>query len=305
MEIISSYINGNTQVDILSDGTKSRTINGDSAAVIHPESLDVKITNYCDAGCNFCHERSTISGKHADLDKLSEILSSLPSGVEIAIGGGNPLAHPDLLPFLVRCKNQGLICNLTVNQKHIFTFRKELINLIQDKLIYGLGISYLSIKYLNDIAPLINITDNIVFHVIMGINKLSDIETLNSYCLSFNKKCKILVLGYKHYGFGINYYIKNKNIEDNKYQWYTGLADNFGDKNLILSFDNLAISQLNLKRYFTEDAWRQFYMGDDFVYTMYVDAVEQTYAPSSTSPSRYSFNNYSLLEFFQTHKKSA
>ena len=294
--ILYSYTNGDSQVTIFQDGTKHRLVTGSNK--IHPESIDVKITNYCDAKCSYCHEQSTIDGQHADLDKLSEILSVLPSGVEIAIGGGNPLSHPDLISFLTKCQKQGLICNITINQKHIKPYQQLIQSLIKDKLIYGLGISYLSNKPLQEISYLLSITDNLVFHCIMGINTVSDIDGLYNFCQKNNKICKILVLGYKEYGFGLNYFLKNKKIEANKYSWYTELASYFKTKNLVLSFDNLAINQLNLSRYFTKEAWSTFYMGDDGQYTMYIDAVEQKYAISSTSPNRVSFT-IDLLTYFK------
>lgn len=302
--LLHSYKNGNTTVSLYQDGTKERSFEG-VVYVEHPESIDVKITDYCDAGCSFCHEQSTRAGAQGDLNKLSQVLSCLPAGVEIAIGGGNPLSHPDLIPFLERCQRQGLVPNITVNQKHLIPFRELILDLISRKLVYGVGISYSSDLYLTAAAPILQATDNVVFHLIMGINRVSDVSDLYEFCKSLNKSCKILLLGYKQFGFGLNYYLKNKRIESNKYSWYTQLINWFGFKNLVLSFDNLAISQLNLKRYFSESAWSKFFMGNDFVFTMYIDGVKQEYAPSSTSDSitRVSFNKGSLLDYFKRKLK--
>jgi len=59
--ILHSYQNGNTLVNLYNDGTKTREYEGEPKPVF-PESIDVKITNYCDAGCTFCHEKSTRLG---------------------------------------------------------------------------------------------------------------------------------------------------------------------------------------------------------------------------------------------------
>lgn len=67
----------------------------------------------------------------------------------------------------------------------------------------------------------------------------------------------------------------------------------------VLSFDNLGIEQLNVKRFFTESGWNKFYMGDDFCFTMYIDAVKQEFAPTSRSKFRKSFSEYTLEEFFE------
>jgi hypothetical protein len=308
MKIISNYSNGNVNVKLFEDGSKIREFS-ERPNIIHPESIDVKITNYCEPIknnpiCGYCHEKSSLKGQHGDLNKLANVLSCLPAGVEIAIGGGNPLAHPDLIIFLQKLKSQGLICNITINQKHLNKYFNLIKLLILQDLVKGIGISYSDAKYLNDILPIIKLSPHVVFHVIMGINQLSDIHDLYLFCQTNNYLCKILILGYKQFGYGLNFYLKNKFIESSIYQWYIRLALFFNKINLVLSFDNLAISQLNLKRYFTEDAWNKFFMGDDFVFTMYIDGVEQIYAPSSTSNNRVSFNEMNLLSYFQKFKNN-
>lgn len=302
MKLLHSYQNGNARVRLYEDGTKEREYDGTPDAK-HPESIDVKITNYCDAGCSYCHEKSTTAGQHGDLDKLLKTLEALPAGVEIAIGGGNPLSHPQLIPFLIALKTQGIVSNITINQKHLKEYQDLILLLISEQLVYGVGISYSSKAYLEDIKPILDITPNVVFHVIMGISGVSDIDDLMVLCHAHARVCKVLVLGYKSYGFGLNYYLKNKKIEEVKYQWYTRLATYFKKPDLVLSFDNLAISQMKLKRFFTGAAWDKFFMGDDFVWTMYIDGVEQKYAPSSTSDQRMSFEEMNLLEYFQKNRR--
>lgn len=295
--LLHKYINGNTSVSIFSDGSKIREYEGEPKPV-HPESCDVKITDFCDGACSWCHEKSTTNGKHANLDDLLGVVSCLPAGVELAIGGGNPLTHPDLLPFLKTLRERGIVSNMTINQKHLNSYYDQIKYLIENKLINGVGISYSNEKYIDDIVKIINITDNVVFHLIMGINNVSDIDKLNEVCINNNKKCKILVLGYKNYGFGLNFYLKNKNIEDNKNNWYMKLASKFYNDNITLSFDNLAIEQMKLRRFFTDKAWKTFYMGEEGKFTCFIDAVKQQFAISSTANNRISFNNSNLLDFF-------
>ena len=55
----------------------------------------------------------------------------------------------------------------------------------------------------------------------------------------------------------------------------------------VVSFDNLAIDQLKLRRIFSNKDWNEFYMGDDGQFTMYIDLVEEKYALSSTSIERF------------------
>lgn len=293
-----SYINGNTKVTLLEDGTKIREYEN-TPLVIHPESIDVKITDYCDMGCSYCHESSTTKGKQGNLITLMDVIKDLPAGVELAIGGGNPLSHTELLWFLYRLKEKGLIANITINQGHLGSYQSLIQFLIKEELIHGVGISITNnnFKY---IKPLLQLSNNIVYHIICGVNQPSILDTLYNLNLSQNRDTKILVLGYKQFGFGINYF--SQEVEDNIQIWKRKLR--YYTNKLILSFDNLSIEQLEIKKWFTKEGWQQFYMGDDFQFTMYIDAVKQEYAPTSRSLQieRESFNDTTLLKYFLKNK---
>lgn len=302
MSILTKYNNGNTTVTIMDDGTKIREYDSDPNPV-HPESMDVKISNWCDGDngklCKWCHENSSPNGKHANLTKLMSILGELPTGVELALGGGVVFSHPNLYPFLCNLKQHGFITNITTNSMHLLRHKKEIVNYINKDLIKGIGITYFN-KYKEDIKSILNESDNIVFHLVMGVNSLKDIDDLYSLCMDVDKDCKVLILGYKQFGRGINFY--NKSVEDNKAKWYREIRRFLSKPGLVMSFDNLAIDQLNLKRFFTDKAWDKFYLGTDGEFTMYIDAVNEYYARSSTSIDRVSFKDHSIFSFFQSMK---
>ena len=122
--LLYKYKNGNYDVFIFEDGTKFRVGDGHFVPEF-PESCDIKITNFCDLGvdgkdeCSFCHEKSNLNGKHADLSLVVEAWKDMPKGVELAIGGGNPLSHPDFPDFAKTMSKNGYIVNLTMNQVHL------------------------------------------------------------------------------------------------------------------------------------------------------------------------------------------
>ena len=99
MKLLGTYQNGNYTVKIYDNGTKIRENDLDFFEPDTVESMDIKITNSCDKMCPFCHEASTPDGKHGDILNLP-FLDTLHPYTELAIGGGNPLSHPDLIPFL-------------------------------------------------------------------------------------------------------------------------------------------------------------------------------------------------------------
>ncbi len=291
-EILAKYQNGNTVVSIYEDGTKIREYE-DYPVPFFPESIDIKITNYCDMGCQFCHESSTIKGKHADLEKLKAVLGSLPAGVELALGGGNPLDHPDLMDFLIWCQVRGLICNMTVNQRHLSKHFATIETLLEENLIKGLGISINGHNF-DKIKELKSLSNNIVYHVIAGVHGVDILNTLYEI-----GNCKVLILGFKKFGRGTFYY--DKIVENNIIKWKDSINNYLGK--FLISFDNLALFQLNIKSHIDPEVWKNCYMGDDFTFTMYIDAVKQEYAPTSRSERRVSFNDMSLFEYFINNRK--
>lgn len=294
-KILAKYKNGNTKVIILEDGTKIRSYEG-VPSPIFPESIDCKLTNFCDLGCAFCHENSTTEGKHADLEKLIEILDPLPPGIELALGGGNPLDHPDLLDFLMWCKSKGFIANMTINQGHLEKFYWDIVHLITDDLIKGVGISITSKDY-SYIEKLKKITNNIVYHLILGIHKPTIFNELEVF-----GDPKYLLLGYKTFGRGVKYF--NPRVTKTINYWNQEITNLLNENKGVISFDNLAIEQLELESKLDSETWNKFYMGDDFVFTMYIDAVNQEYAPTSRSSysERISFKDATLINYFKENR---
>lgn len=284
MGLLGRYKNGNFVTTILSDGTKIRETKDDEFIPSFAENMDVKICNYCDMGCKFCHEGSTINGKFGNI--LNEkFIDTLHPYQEIAIGGGDATSHPDLIPFLQKLKERKVIANMTVNQIH-FEKKQELIKkLVDEKLIYGLGISL--VNPTKHFIELIKQYPNAVIHVINGVLKPSDIKALE------NNDLKMLILGYKHLRRGNEYFETEQNDIEVKQQWLYANLEDIIQKFKVVSFDNLAIEQLDVKRLLTQEEWDEFYMGRDSEFTYYIDMVEKKFAKSSTAPFD---KRYDLLE---------
>lgn len=265
--------NGNYDIYFdLETGTKIRKNDEDCFIPEKPESMDLKITNKCNMGCKFCHEDSTKDGKHGDIMNLKFIDTLLPF-TELAIGGGNPLEHPDLIPFLKKCKKNKLICNMTVNQVHFMNHQDIIQKLVNEHLIWGLGVSLVSLdqKFLD----LVKQYPNAVIHLINGVHKVEEIKKL------YDKDLKILFLGYKQFRRGKTFY--NEDVEFEKEKTYVFLPE-IVEHFRVVSFDNLALEQLKVKDLLTKEQWDRFFMGNDGTHTMFVDAVTKTFSKSSTTP---------------------
>ena len=268
------YQNGNYQVTIYPDGTKVRETEADVFLPHFSENVDLKITDYCEVACPMCHEKSTVQGLHGDLTHPA--LSTFPRGTELAIGGGNPLSHPGLVRFLEQLKAQGVIANLTVNQVHFLQQENLLHELTATGLVHGLGVS-LTHPGENFIKRVTRF-ENAVIHVINGYHAYSQLEKL------FGHDLKLLILGYKHFGRGVAYFSPEVTRRQAVlYAKIHAVLKSFR----VVSFDNLAIEQLNIKRLMTTAAWETFYMGDDGNFTFYMDAVKQEFTQNSFYPTRY------------------
>lgn len=273
MELLGIYKNGNFTTKIFNDGTKVRETEDDEFVAAFAENMDIKISNYCDMGCKFCHEGSTKNGKHGDI--LNEkFIETLHPYQEVALGGGDATSHPDLIPFLQKLKDRKVIVNMTVNQKH-FEQKQDLIRrLVDEKLIYGIGVSL--VNPTDEFISLVKQYPNAVIHVINGVLRPSDIEALS------DKNLKMLILGYKQLRRGNEWYNEDHENIIVKQMW---LKDNLAEiinHFKVVSFDNLAIEQLEVQRLMSKEEWDEFYMGDDGTMTYYIDMVERKFARSST-----------------------
>ena len=280
------YRNGN--YDVLFDcrtGTKIRENDEDFFRAEFPESCDLSITYKCDGGCSFCYMGCTPDGEHADI-LTPAFLDTLRPYTELAING-NDLTHPDLVEFLRRMKDKNIIVNTTVSQLHFerkLDFIKELVD---EELIHGLGVSLVGVT--DDFIEKVKMFPNAVIHVVNGIVMPSQLERLAHHNL------KILILGYKRLCRGEELYESIGGVIENvKSQLYDALPriieENWFD---VVSFDNLALKQLDAKRLLSQEDWDEFYMGDDgqdgemSSASMYVDMVKREYARNSTCTERF------------------
>jgi hypothetical protein len=318
MKLLKGYENGNHIVRIFDDGTKIKETGHFEAVNLpgmkggykkwvpsdedhftydFPENADIKITDYCDAGCAYCHENSTIKGVHGDLRRIEKTLDSLHAGTEMAVGGGNALAHPDLIWFLEKLKSRGVLANITINQKHLRPYKDLICKLVAENLVHGIGISLVDSSNKDDFDFIDTLGNNVVIHTIAGVLDEKDFEVL--------KGRKILILGYKNLRRGSSFLEKdfvniNHRMDMLRDVWLPMLRKECK----VVSFDCLAIEQLDPKKTLniSQEAWDTLFQGADTdvkdkdgnitCATMYIDVPNMTVARMSTAAldKRYSFN---------------
>lgn len=288
MKTLGVYKNGNYSVRILENGTKVRETEEDDFIPVFAENCDCKITDKCDGGCPFCYEGCTPNGKHGDILNY-KFLDTLHPYTELAING-NDMSHPDLIPFLQKLKEKKVIANITVNQIHFEKHQNLIRDLVDKGLIFGLGVSLK--EPTEQFISLVKQFPNAVIHVINGILSDSDVEMLS------DNNLKILILGYKQLRRGIDWYSEDHENITKRQVWLKENLQDIISHFKVVSFDNLAIEQLDVRRLMTQEEWDEFFMGRDGNYTFYLDLVEGNFGKNSLATQRYPIMD-SIDEMFQ------
>lgn len=319
------YFNGNYFVELSNRGTKVKRAlrKGEEFSPEFPDSIDLKITDKCDIGCKFCHESSTTTGKKFNLANTIQLLDKLPKcGIEVAIGGGDVLTCPSDLCLLVNwlIKNK-FAPRLTLNYQSLVYWlntRKDsaIVKNVLSNMSYNgaVGISLTDIpkdleKSLDSMYNFLD-RNRIVFHIIAGIfppNKILELKEIVNNKSYF--ATKILILGYKSFGRAQGTTVDLTDWKKSIKQIIYDLRTNYmgiRESEIILGFDNLALEQLDIESSLFKEDWAKLYNGDEFTSSMYVDAVEETFAPTSRSPltERESWSSYSsIVDYFKKKHK--
>ena len=236
-----------------------------------------------------CYEGCTANGKHGDLFKYP-FINTLHAYTELALNG-NDLDHPDIEKFLEFLKEKKVFANITVNQNQFFANYDRIKDWQEKKMVYGIGVSLQNAT--DELIEKMNSIPNTVLHTIVGILSEDDIMKLKDHNI------KILLLGYKQLQRGVNYLNShNDEVNKNKQYVYDNLSDITNWFNVV-SFDNLAIEQLDVKRIVPENEWEEFYMGDDGGYTFYIDMVKGEFSKNSIAQDRYPIGEKTIDEMFQ------
>ena len=198
--------------------------------------------------------------------------------------------HPQLEELLVFLKGKSIITNITVNQKQLKDNFDKIKDFQERGLLYGIGVSLTDAN--DELVEMMSKLNNTVLHTICGILSENDINILK------NKNIKLLILGYKDLGRGVSWKKNNPNeFERNRSYLYDTLpkmAEMFN----VVSFDNLSLKQLDVRRLLTDKEWEEFYMGDDGNFTFYADLVKNEFAMNSLSQERKPIGNLDVHEMF-------
>lgn len=262
-----------------------------------PELVDISITDYCNKGCDYCYKSSTKQGEHAKLDDIYYIAEQLKDMkvFEVAIGGGEPTAHPDFLKILKIFRNSGIVpsfstgsiswlrdsrCMEIIDTCGAFAYsmgRKDKLQQFTTALVYH----YIPLNKAYVHIPMGTITNNSFKQLLLDVERFG---------LS-----NIVLLGYKRVGRGAQ--LLNR-VGYKEYYPYKDWLAKILRKNsrLNISFDTVLISEMqkDLTKIGTPRMLMHTMEGET---SMYVDAVSLQVGPSSFQPD--------LLKPFQQHDRNS
>jgi MoaA/NifB/PqqE/SkfB family radical SAM enzyme len=114
-----------------------------------PELADISISNHCTKGCSFCYRNSENNHEWMSVEDYCSVLEAMNhpeygNVFQVAIGGGEPLEHPDFLEIIDETVKRGIVPNFTTNGVHL---TEEVCNNIQGKV----GAVALSVVSVNEI----------------------------------------------------------------------------------------------------------------------------------------------------------
>ena len=290
--MIRKYQNGNVTVTIDDEtGWKERFTEDDEFYPAFAECCDVHISDRCDNECPFCYAGCSKNGNYGRLFGW-KFLETLHPYTEMAINLQMPVSE-ELHAFLYNMKQKKIIVNATVNQKHFMNNEfRELINMWQELgFIHGIGISMN--EPTDEFIKAVQSTPNSIVHVINGIVTVEQLEKLA------NKEISVLILGYKTVGRGAEFYSVNTVINESKLYFGLGaIINNNWFKHVC--FDNLALHQLDPKRFLSEEQWELSYQGDDGTSTFFINLVDGTFGKNSlaSKEERISIDDRSIDEMF-------
>ena len=316
VEPIGEYINGNFKTKIYEDGTRTRELiphntfydqgrymqerfalsEIDMMEPEFPESIDLKITNFCMNGCKYCYANSNSSGGHAKVHDVLDVIRDMKPYTEIALGGGNVLDYPYLTDVLHEAKERKVIVNITLKDVDFIKCYDMIDEMTNRGLVKSIGISPTNIETLKEASELINYKNNVVLHLVLGLWTIENIKEI----FNITTFDKFLFLGYKTTkGNGESYYIAYKDsIQKNIKDFEEFYKNNYISDYKSVAFDNLAIDQLELD---VKNLYKELYQGEDGKFSFYIDLVDEEYAKSSVEEKRRYF--LSIKDSFDSLKK--
>jgi radical SAM protein with 4Fe4S-binding SPASM domain len=181
-----------------------------------PNLVDFQITSQCYMGCRHCYASSSPSGGYVPMDDIEIVLKQCHEcGVsQIALGGGEPLLHPDLEQIFKRCHHYGIVPNLTTNGMHLDETILALLKTYCGAAalsLEGVGQHYSKWRHHgfkileNGVQQLKKCDIPTVLQITLSANNIHKLDQIAQYCLTHPHLYGVIFLAYKPVGRGASF----------------------------------------------------------------------------------------------------
>jgi hypothetical protein len=258
-----------------------------------PELVDIKLSNWCGYGCEFCYQGSTKQGAHADWLHVNSVLESLADlGVfEVAFGGGEPTHYPHFAQAIRRAAELGITPNFTTFGVD-WLQNVDLVQAVQAH-VSAIGVSVQTAKDLNKVRKIDQALnqnkgwDDGKVHVtpqhVVGSVHMGELSTLME--TSWVEGFDMLLLGYKQTGFGAQFtphdcegldtLLRLQMDRTHKPRWGAKFRSLGVDTAFVQNFESV-LQDLQIPHVLITNS--------EGAFSWYVDCVTQSQGPSSYMP---------------------
>jgi hypothetical protein len=170
-----------------------------------PELVDVSIADYCVTGCAYCYRGSTPQGGWASVEQVRAVISALRGigTTEIAIGGGEPLQHPEIWKILEDfwTREDGPYLHVTTRELGWLQVPAQRQLMLDRVTAFGFSVDTArQAKTVIDAFAAEGVASRVKLQVIAGVMSTSQVrETLD---VAGEHDVGVLLLGYKETGRG-------------------------------------------------------------------------------------------------------
>ena len=97
-----------------------KTLHDDPIWAPVPELADISISNHCSKGCSYCYRKSAKNNEFMPLEQYERVLEALNhpkygNVFQVALGGGEPLEHPEFAQIIEATLKREIVPNFTTN----------------------------------------------------------------------------------------------------------------------------------------------------------------------------------------------
>ena len=254
-----------------------------------PELVDLKCTNRCSRGCAYCYMNSTPDGKEADVKIICKIIDSLAlhKVFEISVGGGEPLEYPSfaVVAYEADKKNISVSTTTSADFDKLHPSIKGVLGRIR-----GIGVTVRCEGDIKNYEKYRDVNYNSCLQIVLGTITQEFFSHVLSYCDKTG--CSLNILGYKHFGKGIEFKKKDYSWFINDLKKYLTMNDGrFYSSRFKVAVDSVLTAEFSnqlSKDLFVNDI---LFTPEDGAFSMFIDAVENRVAASSFSPEYVCFKD--------------